>query len=886
MNKKTDNTKNAAPSQTGTAAICQIQNGVSIYMANLIAAAGWLLVFSALVSVTVTTASPSTEPFDKPAVSLPGKLLIWAVGIGGNALLFPLLHYLFFNTWHFFDTVQAVAAQTIPYQKLYFAVAVLALWIVCALLLGASVAAFLRSRHPTEDAVASPAARYRKKKILLLDGSCLALALIGAFYFCYSGVHQLRINEIASEKVSGLPEQGYVELRSEGFLPCQVEGLYLSDDEHHLRQYQIPAFTVAPGALLLIPVDKDVVSLSKAGGDVLILSDGFGNIIDKVTVKDARQEGFAYGWSVSDQKWCYMPPSPGEANSLSDIVLKKPSFSQAPGYYKDAFDVTIAADFLRQGGEIRYTTDGSKPTPDSPLYTGAIHVYDRSSEPNRWRSVKNVVYDWQNAEIDTTPVAKAFVLRAVAIDANGTQSAEAVASYFVGEAFNRDRAVVSVVADEDDLFGEDGIYTTGKTYDAWYLGGQKGDRPTANFDVHGTERPANVEFFKDGKTLYFGQKAGLRIQGGSTRWLPLKRFSLFARKGYAGSNTFDKEIFEGKSTHSVTLRTGFENAFSMICVPDRDVAVQQSIPVTVYLNGEYWYDTYMQEKYNNTFFRQTYGIRDAEFYKTGITDEIKDYLDSHNLAIQNYYEEFGQMVDIQSYIDYICSNVYLANTDYSEYGNVGIWRTTYKENDSYGDGRWRWCLYDMDLQTAGCRQNYGMTDITDAQLDSFNIVCDWDPPVNERLIYKSLKANPDFCKQFVLSFMDIVNTDFTVERMTELLEEWGEDISFHEYFFRDRAQNMEVFLAKEFGLKGKVQTLTVTVSDPEGGTVTVNTCRPDLSGGTWTGRYFTDYPVTVTAAPHPGYVFKGWTGDDQSTDQTIEINLNGGAALHAVFEKE
>ena len=134
--------------------------------------------------------------------------------------------------------------------------------------------------------------------------------------------------------------------------------------------------------------------------------------------------------------------------------------------------------------------------------------------------------------------------------------------------------------------------------------------------------------------------------------------------------------------------------------------------------------------------------------------------------------------------------------------------------------------------------------------------------------------------------MDIVNTDFTVERMTELLREWGEDISFHEYFFRDRAQNMEVFLAEELGLKGKVQPLTVTVSDPEGGTVTVNTCRPDLSGGTWTGRYFTDYPVTVTAQPSPGYVFKGWTGDDQSTDQTIEINLNGGAALHAVFEKE
>ena len=76
------------------------------------------------------------------------------------------------------------------------------------------------------------------------------------------------------------------------------------------------------------------------------------------------------------------------------------------------------------------------------------------------------------------------------------------------------------------------------------------------------------------------------------------------------------------------------------------------------------------------------------------------------------------------------------------------------------------------------------------------------------------------------------------------------------------------------------------MDDPDGGTVTVNTCQPDLSGGTWTGRYFTDYPVTVTAHPHPGYVFKGWTGDSDAADETVEINVNGGAALHAVFEKE
>ncbi|MBQ1412724.1 MAG: hypothetical protein IIY93_05990, partial [Clostridia bacterium] len=56
--------------------------------------------------------------------------------------------------------------------------------------------------------------------------------------------------------------------------------------------------------------------------------------------------------------------------------------------------------------------------------------------------------------------------------------------------------------------------------------------------------------------------------------------------------------------------------------------------------------------------------------------------------------------------------------------------------------------------------------------------------------------------------------------------------------------------------------------------------------GTWTGRYFTDYAVTVTAQPCPGYVFEGWTGDSNATDPTVEINVNGGVAVHAVFKKE
>ena len=445
-------------------------------------------------------------------------------------------------------------------------------------------------------------------------------------------------------------------------------------------------------------------------------------------------------------------------------------------------------------------------------------------------------------------------------------------------------AVVSLVADDEALFGEEGMYVTGSQYDDWYLNGAKGDRPTANFDVKGTECEVSVEYFGDGKKLTFLQKGGLRIQGGSTRWLPMKRFSVFSRKEYSGRSTFPVELFKGKATHSVVFNAGFENALSMYTVPDRDVATVQCIPVTVYLNGEYWYDTYMQEKYNNTYFRQTFGVENVEFVKVGITDEMKRFLEKHDLSDPKNYEAFGKMIDIQSYIDYICANVYLGNTDYNEYANTAMWRTVSKENDSYGDGRWRWAFYDMDLQTAGCRYNYGMNDITDAQLDTYNIVCDWDPPVNERQIYCALKANPDWRRQFVLSMMDMINNDFTEERMSALLEDFGADISWHEYFFRDRPDNMIAFTAKEFGLQNATGELTVTTEFPERGNVRVNTSVIDLAKGSWTGRYFREYPVTLTATPNPGYRFVGWS--DGRTDAAIEVQINGGVTVNAVFEKE
>ena len=65
----------------------------------------------------------------------------------------------------------------------------------------------------------------------------------------------------------------------------------------------------------------------------------------------------------------------------------------------------------------------------------------------------------------------------------------------------------------------------------------------------------------------------------------------------------------------------------------------------------------------------------------------------------------------------------------------------------------------------------------------------------------------------------------------------------------------------------------------------VNTSSIDLSGGSWDGSYFTDYPITVTALANDGYEFLGWKGDADSTDSTITLPVDGGIMLEPLFAK-
>jgi len=491
------------------------------------------------------------------------------------------------------------------------------------------------------------------------------------------------------------------------------------------------------------------------------------------------------------------------------------------------------------------------------------------------------------------------LVRAIAVDNEGHKSDEAVATYFIDKEKYKEKPVVSLITDPDNLFNDEtGMYVTGKLYDEWYLNGQEGEEPSPNFKI-GFEKPAVIEFF-DGAQSVLQQNVGIKIQGASARERVDKRFSVYAREEYSGMELFDTILFNRKTqTHSLLIKEGLADLLCQRLMDNRNIPIQQGEQIYLFLNGEYWYDNRtMREKYSTQYFEDNYGVakENVMIFKTGrvrkgvetdqrFYESLNKYIEEHDFADDKVYTKFCEMVDISNYIDFMCANIYCANMDVDNIKNVLMWRSREATDDKYSDGRWRWALYDMDAMEWLDINYYQAEEV--AAIDSFSqkpqyASCSY----NQMTIYSALRENETFCKQFVLTFMDLLNDNFTSEKAGIILEEYGKDITWLGSFFEHRPVYAKEYLAREFELTGSVEKVVIYNENDEYGTVMLNTITPEMVDGSWSGEYFTDYPITVTAIPAEGFEFVGWSGSVQSNEQTIEVNVElGGIYLKAEFQE-
>lgn len=862
------------------------------------------LALAALLPFVVTQLLIRSTPFHNNSPAL-----LWiglAINVAGNLLAQMLVIVIVFDTQHPIDRILLILREGAyqDYELLALSSAVcLALAVVIAMVVRVI---FYRWQW---NEVAK-----RDKGILLLLFALWLPVLIAGCSVGYRAGDNLVIDEVCRRTVvKQLGADGetaeekicYVVLHNHGSLTCRMNRIYLSSDPDDLLAYAVSNVEIPPDGTYRITMTADSgLDLKKNGNSMVYVASSAGKPLDSVLTPPLADDEC---YRRVGEDWEIVRLATVEGNETPAVPV--PEFSAQSGFYTQEFFLALSA---ADGQTIHYTLDSSTPTADSPVYQGGIHVYNRSAEPNMYASIQNVRKDFKNHPTSTRPVDKAFVVRAVCVDGSGNTSEVVTKTYFVGLEKYRGKAVVSLVADPDDLFdSERGIYVTGKAYDDWYeeylTSGIETPEPEANFNQQGEEweRAANFELFEN-QSEVINQRVGIRIQGAASRGISRKRFSIYSRKDYSGSKWFDAPIFGDKLTHSVFLRkgisstVGFLNAFSHALASDRDIAHLQSFDVCVFLNGEYWSNYYLSEKFSDEYFAQTFGVSednvrfakftgwtDVEPETRSLYDEARYFAQSHDLSVEENYRELDRMIDIQNYIEWWCITAYLDNEDTAEELNGALWRADIKENDGVGDGRWRYALYDMDLGW----QHPLRTDNEDpVKANTFTmgtVAGVADHTLVHQPMYAALRKNPEFCRQFVLTFMDLVNTTFRPERALSMLDQWGRgNEPTYVDFFSNRANYITQYMAEEFELTGVQATVTLRTDDPAAGSIKLNTVTPDLSKHVWSGQYYTDVPVTVTAEANPGYVFDHWIINGKRVDdRTTEVSFGeGGADINAVFQ--
>lgn len=604
-------------------------------------------------------------------------------------------------------------------------------------------------------------------------------------------------------------------------------------------------------------------------------------------------------------------------------------FSRESGFYEEPFTLEMTAPF---GTEIYYTLDGSWPDENAILYTTPIYIADATPHPNVY-SMRTDMADDPEYKLPDYPVDKCTVVRAAYRDADGNFGEVKTESYFVGYDTKKgygDMNVVSVVTDPENLFDYDtGIYVLGRKFDTVLDENAEPVWENANFYNHGIawERPAEIQIFSTERETLLKQSCGIRIQGGGSRSYLPKSLNFYARENYSMAARFYADLFgTGYMADTVTLSAGgqdtiakFRDMFVSTLMKDRAFSTMNYEPCVMFLNGEYWGVYWLTERYTDTYLGYYYNvdkdnimmIKNSELTRENEEDRavynsMLSYLQDTDFTGEENYESLGYTIDLQSYIDYYAAEIYIGSSADWPGTNEAFWRVRKPdengEGGAYEDGRWRWMLFDVN--TSSLREEAVEEDVLKHARKSspaFHNLCQSDA----------------FKKQFTLTLMDFANETFSVENTEPLIEEWlalmrepleahltrflgdrslyrlDEEVADIRMFLKRRKPYVAQHLKENFGLEGQLVPVTLETTDLDAGHILLNTITPTFDGqGKWRGEYFTDYPITLTAAAGEGYRFAGWEiTDGKESNLVTEISMeleipDNGIHIKAVFEEE
>ncbi len=678
-----------------------------------------------------------------------------------------------------------------------------------------------------------------------------SLVILGSLLGCCplrTAAQQVLINEVMPANRTGLEgadggHPDWIELVCVGRRAVDLQGYVLSTGPHHHR-INAP-LRIAPGEHRVLLCDDRTelgpshlaLRLPRNGGTLMLIAPDGSAVLDLFTWPALPPDVSIGRCPDGSANWGLFPaPTPG--HSVPDTAPKQ-RILPAPDRSRQGDSLQVVA---MPGATVRYTTDGSAVTEESPALGRGI------------------------------PIERAKVVRARAYAPDALPGPEALFT----AAEHQGLPAVNIAVDPADLWDpERGII---------------GDSAHANYAMRGAERRASclVGYADDTVQL---RSLGLAIAGSGTRSAPKRSFKLFARARYgeegpiawAGPGDLDEVTLRADASPNAFLRNLFiEHA---VHASGLQVDMPTSRPCTVHLNGEDQGLYRILPPKNGDWLQALHragAIDLADGPGAVMLRGDRSHLDRSLEALVGGAPApvLDSLIDLRSLIDLACIDLYTGRADHDL--NVRCWRPR-----QHG-GRWRWILFDMDLWAPPMENSVDR--MCNASLPE-------TPYIPQLLGHRELAprflARLEACLLTVLSparattaidslynaYADAMAADD--ERWSSTMErpsaaQCRDELLAH---VRSRPERLLGHLAER--QRDRLRTFTIDVPPATEGALLVE--GMPLDPGRHRVTVLTGVPLRFEARPANGHVFAGWAGQDHAMDPTLIVGAGDAGKVKALF---
>ncbi len=690
--------------------------------------------------------------------------------------------------------------------------------------------------------------------------------------YCDFAFPQIVINEFMASNDSTISDTAgeyddWLELINASSDSLNLFGWYISDNVSNPTKHQfLDSIIIHPESIILLWADDDEEQGSDhlsfklgASGEEIILTNPAQEVIDLVYF-DQQQTDVSFGrYPNYSGDWGFMnTPTPGELNTPHDTSqftqYEIAAFPES-GVYSDPIFVSL--DVNLEIIDVYYTSDGSIPDTSSNQYLEPILLNETTT------------------------------LRVIAIE-SGLLPSRVQTHHFI---LNTEiQLPVMALAIEPGSFPIDNQeYNTHVTYID--QNGSLGFRADAGIETHGTASPQNpyrISF----KTEYGTSFIDYPIFDDRT-YHRFKRLIL--------RNASNDRFPYNNNGNRAHLRDGIIHTLYKHLHPNSGYSSFQSLHV--YINNSYWGIYHLRERQDKFYVEDLFGYEDVDLLERAFNytgnknaiegdwlayDALENFVETQDMSQVENFEYLKDNIHYDEFLDYWILEVFVGNYDWLS-NNVKLFRPR------SGEDKWRWLLWDVDhglgreLSAVGVDWGDPAKDYLDWST-GFEGDRTWNGE-NNRII-RAILRNDQGRIDFINRFSDLLNTDFlsetiigTIDSLANIispdmyfhadrwggqLTDWDNGVETVRDYARERPPHVREHIKDKFDLDTTYQ-VTLEILPYYLGSIQINSIS--VNNLPWTGSYFSNVPIVITANPLPGYEVLQWEGTGITSNTIILDSL-------------